>query len=238
MHRRLVGHADRDAGVVDQYHLFSVMSVVVLSLPRRPSGGPQQRGVQGEARPERHHDGGPARRGAARPRAARPAPAARWPTSSCPGRRAPPARRPARRAAGRAAAATVSRMRGPPGCTAHASTSAIVRSLRASRSVTSPRTCRASTRGTSGDSPIRKPRSVTSHVMWSAVRRVGEGGHVDGLQGRAVAGPLRAPRPRPRPRRRTGRARPPGPRSSVGGCTCSEVSSQHSSTAGRRRLTT
>ena len=31
------------------------------------------------------------------------------------------------------------------------------------------RACRARTSGTWGDNPIRKPRSVTSQVMWSAV---------------------------------------------------------------------
>ena len=40
---------------------------------------------------------------------------------------------------------------------------------RASRSSTSGRTCRDSTCGTCGDRPIRKPRSVTCQVMWSAV---------------------------------------------------------------------
>ena len=64
---------------------------------------------------------------------------------------------------------TVSRMRGPPGCTAQPSTSSTVYACRCSSAVTCPRTWRASTCGTSADSPMRKPRSVTSHVMWSAV---------------------------------------------------------------------
>ena len=136
----------------------------LASSARGSAGGQQQRGVEGQARAEGHRDhravdvpellehqqhGGrgavavlgraPAGRRPAAPRQAEGRPGRR---RGCAARRgAPPSRR---------------RPRRPSPCAP-------------SSSSTTPPTCRASTSGTRGDSPIRKPRSVTSQVMWSAV---------------------------------------------------------------------
>ena len=129
------------------------------------SGGQQQRGVEGEARTERHgHD-----RAVDVGRAPR-APAARSPTSSCRARRAPGGRRASCSSARPSSSRTTSRIRGPPGCTAQPATSSTRRPA-LGRAAPRRRRRRAgtSTSGTRGDSPMRKPRSVTSHVMWSAV---------------------------------------------------------------------
>ena len=98
-------------------------------------------------------------------------------------------------------------------------------------------TCRASTSGTRGDRPIRKPLSVMSHSMWSLVagsvractsthlQPVVAGQQHDGRRGvgeqRVCDDLLQLRVVQPTVRTRLG-----------GGCRCRLVSSQHSSTPG------
>src|SRR6185312_9035602 len=129
---------------------------------------------------------------------------------------------------------TTSRIRGPPGCTAQPATSSTRSPASVSSSSTTSPTCRPRTSGTRGDSPIRKPRSVTSQVMWSAV---------DGSV-RATTPASRRPRVAPGSRTTAAAASENSAcattwsRAACAGWTCRLVSSQQSRTAGRPRAAT